>query len=482
MTDMFAGYPAPFVHAKPDRKSKKVQQLLWGDWVNAGPVQGDWTEVIKARNSAGWIRTSDLQPERILEVNFVDVGQGDGIFVVTPDDRRLLVDAGRADNMYWFLRWRFNLANNPTRKIHFDHAIITHSDADHYAGFASILESPQFTFGSLQYNGIVERAGDDPLGPIEVRNGQDYVTAVATEAELRTLLDDPAVIGRRQYPRMLRKALDDGRVGSFRMISANDGHLAGYDTGDLRIEVLAPVADATGGRPALRTFDDEGQTKNGHSVVLRIRYHGVRILLSGDLNSAAENHLLEHYTHLDPEVDANRSAIRDAARTHFEADVAKACHHGSADFTILFLECINALASIVSSGDNEPYAHPRPEAVGALGKYGRGALPLVFSTELARSANEHDRRPEALRPSATFALAAARTEIEESGSSNDERPGKAVASYQRAIAVYGLINVRTDGHRVVIAQKLERSSAGKEWDYHCLEPGAGGDLAYNPDR
>ena len=40
---------------------------------------------------------------------------------------------------------------------------------------------------------------------------------------------------------------------------------------------------------------------------------------------------------------------------------------------------------------------------------------------------------------------------------------------ERAIAVYGLINLRTDGHRLVMAQKLERPSDSKKWDVHCFE-------------
>src|SRR5215207_5961693 len=75
-------------------------------------------------------------------------------------------------------------------------------------------------------------------------------------------------------------------------------------------------------------------------------------------------------------------------RETFEADVAKACHHGSADFTDLFLRAVNPTAAIVSSGDNESYAHPRPDALGAFGKCGRGSRPLIFSTELARSVTQ----------------------------------------------------------------------------------------------
>lgn len=57
--------------------------------------------------------------------------------------------------------------------------------------------------------------------------------------------------------------------------------------------------------------------------------------------------------------------------------MAKACHHGSGDFRDDFLAGINALVTIISSGDNESYAHPRPDTLGAMGKAGRGTRPLI---------------------------------------------------------------------------------------------------------
>ena len=40
---------------------------------------------------------------------------------------------------------------------------------------------------------------------------------------------------------------------------------------------------------------------------------------------------------------------------------------------------------------------------------------------------------------------------------------------ERAVTVYGMINVRTDGEKVIIAQKLEQPAARSNWDIHRLE-------------
>jgi len=105
--------------------------------------------------------------------------------------------------------------------------------------------------------------------------------------------------------------------------------------------------------------------------------------------------------------------------------VAKACHHGSSEFTEDFLQAVCPSLTVISSGDQQNYGHPQPDAVGAIGKYSAGTRPLLFSTELARS------------PSA------------------------------RGIH-FGLINVRSDGNLVVGAQMFEQARRGDMWNSFTL--------------
>ena len=73
--------------------------------------------------------------------------------------------------------------------------------------------------------------------------------------------------------------------------------------------------------------------------------------------------------------------------------MAKGCHHGSDDIDLRFVRAMAARATVISSGDNEDYAHPRPRVLGASARYGRESRaadgetlpPLLYSTELARS-------------------------------------------------------------------------------------------------
>jgi hypothetical protein len=265
------------------------------------------------------------------------------------------------------------------------------------------------------------------------------------------------------------------------MLSSEDEYVPGYDKKKpMSLQVLGPVPEQINGARSLRWFESNaGKTKNGHSVTLMLRYRKLKMLLGGDLNIPSEQYMLEHYTKLDLKT-AKPEAIAKRARKQFEAEVAKACHHGSADFSISWLQSVNAIATVISSGDEEPHAHPRPDALGAFGKYGRGERPLIFSTELARSSKESIKDPQALR-SRINELVQQRASAETTAAREaaDARLRKALAQLERSIATYGMITVRSDGDRVVIAQKLERPRPnGDKWDYYPLERDDAGELQY----
>lgn len=453
---------------EPKSRSKGLTQCLWGDWVGVNDLteQRGWLSV-RTRGRKGWLRAKDLQEERPLEVNFVDIGQGDGTFIVTPDDKMIVIDAGQRDNMYRFLKWRFNLKRNHDAPP-LDIAIITHPDSDHYKGFQKLFDDHRFRFGTVFHNGIIERVGAERLGPSVVRDGQRYLTDVVRDRRrLDELLGDPAARGRMAYPKLLWTGLSQGRVDDVRMLGAGAEAfpLRRVFGKSLSLRALAPVSEKVGDRTVLRWFGDEpgktetgdvGKTKNGHSVVTVLQYGGVRILLGGDLNIPAETYLLDHYGH-DTEL--------------LRSDIAKSCHHGSADFSTEFLDRTHALATVISSGDDESHSHPRPDTLGTVGKHSRGDRSLIFSTELARSAPERiiDARAiqEQVLELAEQMAAATGAEREKA---REELKTSLRKTIRRSVEVFGMITLRTDGDRVLMAQRLEKSgSATRKWDLYPME-------------
>ena len=472
-----------------------INQLLWGDWARIEKIEGNWVR-IRSRNRSGWVRHENLQPNRILEVNFVDIGQGDGCHIQTPGDKAIILDAGEEDNMYRFLRWRFGRFE---RKFTFESFLASHPDMDHYYGFRYLLEDENVHVETFYHNTIVEQVlgGESALGTEKKIDGKKYLTGlVRNREELEKITSNRARRGGRYYPNMLKEAMDTGRVGEFTGLLAGmdfgePRYLPGYapeDNRGLTFRILGPVPRDIGhGKPGLPWLGSTGKTKNGHSVVLLLEIGHVRILLGGDLNERAHEYLLNHYTGLDPEpkTPSKLKELVEAGKKVFEVDIAKACHHGSADVLPAFLAATNTLVTVVSSGDNEPHSHPRPDTLGMIGKYGRSDRPMIFSTELARTGSEEIKHPNVVRRELRQVIDLETAILNDPNASAaekqaaDKRLEDHLQVIQRSVANYGMINVLTDGDKVVIAQRLEKErSKSQRWDLYRFETDSHGRLHY----
>ena len=495
----YAAYPSAKVF---DAEGHQIKHLLWGDWVHVtgGEVAGKVP--VHVRGKDGFMAPGDLQSEPLLEVVFVDVGQGDGCLVVTPDDRKLVIDAGIGDNMARYLRWRFNFRGGVRT---FDAAVITHPDADHYKGFTPLFDEPNLRFRRIFHNGIMEQHGD-PFGPEEVAGGVKYITEPMTgRAELEVFLADPSRYTTKLYANLLKKGLarltpdGDIRMAAASGDPAHPSYLEGFEPpGAVRLRLLGPVPEPdAAGRPRLRWFRDlptggsysTSKTKNGQSVILVLEYGELKILLGGDLNASSESFLLSHYTGLPcPSADSNAEQILiEAARAHLGADIVKCCHHGAADFTDAFMAANGAAATIVSSGDEESHAHPRSDTLGAIGRHGRGWRPLILSTELSRSTRE-DEGTKGVELGRLFEKIDAETDPTKRAVLIAERDRLVEELAERNVTTYGAINLRTDGRCAVMAYMLERERAGNQggkktltrWDIYQLEKVGSGPLVYVP--
>jgi len=478
----YAGFPSALVYKNAvegkEKGDEPVQHLIWGDWIHLkGGKKGDWLEV-HARNENGWMHKDSMLDNRLLEFTFVDVAQGDGCLITTPDDNQIVVDAGQEDNMYRFLRWKFGRF---VKKTTFQSAIITHPDQDHYYGFRDLIDDKNVWFENMFHNGIFSRKAtkdSEKLGKIVQAGKIKYLTDIVKDrADLGSLS------GSDQYTKMMQSALNSGRVTNICWLSSKDGYLPGYESGKkLSIQVLGPVPEPDAqNKPRLRWFGDSGKTKNGHSIILIFKYGNVSVFIGGDLNSESEDFLLNYYTGAteSPKPEEENDYI-ESSRKILQSDVYKSCHHGSSDFSSLLLKAINPIATVISSGDDEPYSHPRSDTLGALGKYSRGSRPLIFSTELARSSKENIKHPNKLKED----LRDLQKKIDEAANEKEkeklrEKFEKLVNTIDRSVAVYGAINVRTDGNDIIIAQKIEQPTRkDKEWDIYVLKRQSGGWLQY----
>jgi beta-lactamase superfamily II metal-dependent hydrolase len=513
------------LRAEAKHKSKAKNHLLFGDWLSyLGEEKGSWASV-RCRGDRGWLPKSSFSEKRILEVNFLDIGQGDGCHIVTPDDKVILIDAGIGDNMFRFINWRYNLrgrtvagvdgipADAKAKPFTIDHVIISHPDKDHYYGFQELFDCKKLIMQNVYHNGIVERpiaeadkdpdlkyySGDDLGGYAKNDDGEYVLWDVVTSNTAMQQLIKKHKTSRMQYLTTLRKAMENNKDVQFTALSADDDYVAGFGEGEnIELKLLGPLTEkvkhGTKFKNGLRKLGSEGVTKNGHSVILQLRIGKLKVMLGGDLNTEAEDYLLKHYAQTTAEASnlegrvyeirakgatataKEKQELAEAetelqhmitkGRGHFQADITKACHHGSHHFSETFLQVLNSIVTVISSGDEESYAHPRPDALGSFGKYGRGVRPLIFSTELARSTKEFTPIYQYYEELKAYEaeIAAADTASEKKAIEKEMQERK-----DKNVVVYGMITLRTDGERVVLAQKLEIPGGNdNKWDIHEL--------------
>lgn len=481
-----------------DEARKKFREVLWGDYLKvAGELPDGWLAIDWAARSPTKRRTlyipkADTVERRPLEIIFVDVGQGDGAVLISPEtggeERIVVIDAGQRGNMRAFLQARFQTY----RGFNFSAAVITHPDADHYLGFRELFGDGRIGFRTVYHNGLVERPvkgswaklGGEPQR--DPATGVSYVAGLVTDdAAMRALLGGQAG-GSFDFPAVMRAAIDNTRIKNIRMLSTahaqhEDGaawmpDFAPSDRRGYTIRVLGPVVEeGPDGLPRLRRFGSYGETKNGHSILLRLQYGRFSVLFGGDLNEPAEKFLLQHYAGLDKfprKGTAAYEAMVAAAQRVLRSDVMKSCHHGSEKVTDAFLAAVNPAAFVISSGDEEGHIHPRPDLLGRLGVFGRGGAPVILSTELQRSsrAAEDPKAVDKLLKDID-ALAAG-----VSAAKLDKLKEGVRALARSNVEVYGAIYLKTDGQRLITAFRIETGSETEKWFYFRYAFNAAGEL------
>ncbi len=491
------------------RPRSLVTVLTWGDLVEvtaeaAGgrlPVRGfryrtqpDGSIVPEAVDSfikiPRGMKASDLvvppNKSKVMKVNFVDVQQGDGCVIETPKGRVVLVAGGDNQMFARYLAARFR-GSSATQPRTIDAIVVTHGDADHFAGLTQIHTSetnanpkkrlfihPERIF----HNGLFKRPGTKPDG--KKRSDFELLNDTVKRDKvvyLSPLIDDPSALPDDQLNKPFKEWKEainawrtHGDILVKRLEFGDDDAFDFLNDEDITVEVLGPMTEEISGKPALRFLGDPpkgprigheafnlteeefkghsaSHTINGHSIVLRLTYGGFSFLLTGDLNDQSERILTR--AHSEGQLDLS-------------AEVLKAPHHGSADFSPAFLKSVAPIISVISSGDEseqKEYIHPRATIVGALGQFSRVPEPLIFCTELVAffkrigwSHKDKDQRS-----------GAPRDEIE----LDDEQ----ARYYGFSRTAYGMVKIRTDGERLLVTTNSGKDDMKEAYAYQRNEDG-----------
>jgi beta-lactamase superfamily II metal-dependent hydrolase len=358
----------------------------------------------------------DPEPDDLMRIWMVYVGQGDGLLIQLPpknsydpdpedeDPSRtervdILIDGGSSLNsnvgrMESFLT---RLYEDPT----VEHAVITHHDSDHVKGLIYMLEQDSVAVESIYHNGLASYArgkrgfSNGTSGSIAVidkrsgqlRKGMAFLEDDGERMKPGYLIEDLAALEQGlededfqgTYADLAGAVVNEtapievtafGRCregGSF--IEEREADMdRGVDLTGISLELLSPMDPP-------RKYGGWGETINGNSVTFRLEYKNFDMLFTGDHNEKSEEALLEH--------------LEQAGKLDLlSCDVLKVPHHGSSHAYKDFLgrNGCNPVVSIASMGEHGfkskqmysgAWQHPSTDVISWLGRSHRVYHTLI---------------------------------------------------------------------------------------------------------
>lgn len=120
-------------------------------------------------------------PHKYLKVVFLDVGQGDAIYIEAPNGRQMLIDGGPDATLLSSLSKVMPFADRSLDMI-----IATHGDMDHIGGFPVLLDN--YKVMSIIENGAT--ANSKVFSSLEEKVSKKKINKIIARRGMRIILDD----------------------------------------------------------------------------------------------------------------------------------------------------------------------------------------------------------------------------------------------------------------------------------------------------
>jgi beta-lactamase superfamily II metal-dependent hydrolase len=347
--------------------------------------------------------------EKLLEVVFVDVEHGDATLIRTPGGRNLLIDGAEEPFITRLLRTMLPAAPAAELLV-LDALVVSHGDGEHLAGLAALADAHrhpepsqrvQVRTSRVYHNGLVKRP--EKVSRRKLRETERFgaTRRIDDECYITELIDDPRSAKHTTKDFARWKSALSGLVTQngavLRRLRAGDHDAFDFLLAEnIEVLVLGPVEEPVEGRSALRFLrDDDGDpsadhTINRHSVMLKLSYGNVRMLIGGELG-----------------VDGARRVLDWAASHHppvgLESEIFRVPHHGRAELLPDFFQAVAPVVSVVTACDETPSserARPRADLLAALGRFSRSDTPAIFSTGAVQIRTDGERVLVAPEPAA----------------------------------------------------------------------------------
>ncbi len=269
-----------------------------------------------------------------LVVHYIDVGQGDCIYISFPDGTDMLIDCGSQGGSSKYQTSALNClkALNPDGKI--DRIMATHSDKDHVSYLDEVLSVFQVNY--IYMPNIRPKSGKS----VKI-NGRDVMVDSLDESKLEMFTDEDT-IDTDSYAEFFIAALSEPNCNITLNIDkyeirGQDYTFTFYCLSQKEWDIRS-LKDKNGDPNAIQI--------NAVSPIGILEYAGRRLVFTGDSNNSNEKYYCETYPYVD-------------------CDVLKVAHHGSdGSSSDSFLQHVTCEYAVISVGSS--YGHPKKETLDRL--------------------------------------------------------------------------------------------------------------------
>lgn len=268
-----------------------------------------------------------------LVVHYIDVGQGDCIYIAFPDGTDMLIDCGSQGGSSKYQTSAISDLKelNPDGKI--DRVMATHSDTDHISYLDEVLS--EFQVGNVYMPNIRPKLGKS----VEIKN--EVVAVDSLDASKLKKFTDKDTIDTERYTEFFIAALSEPNCN----ITLNIGKY------EIRGQDYTFTFYCLSQEEWDRRHLNNGEQINAVSPIGILEYAGRRLVFTGDSNESNEEYYCETYPYVD-------------------CDVLKVAHHGSNGSSSKdFLQHVKCEYAVISTS-GESYGHPAQEALDRLKENG----------------------------------------------------------------------------------------------------------------
>lgn len=290
--------------------------------------------------------------KKSFEVDVLDVGQGDGIYICTDNKTSVFIDGGSSNvskvGEYRILPF---LKCKGIRRV--DYWFVSHSDEDHISGLREVLEEGYEVSYLVVAEAAMEELAENEI--VEDRLEERETTKEWLEESGKGEGEnEESEGGKGGFAELLRIAKENGT--EIVCIKAGDR----FEFGEESFTCLYPTAT------------EQAADSNDLSLVMLYEGNAMKGIFAGDISSTVEQKLMNEY---DEQV--------------LDVDFYKVSHHGSKfSSSEEFLRVLSPEISVISCSSTNSYGHPHQETLERLREVGCDIYVTMYGGQITVGAGK----------------------------------------------------------------------------------------------